>query len=343
MPSDELMPGALEAVRERIEAFRSAVAGAVDEVSQLLAAHRAPEGDRGGRAAEELGVFASGRIDTDRFGTLFGGGAGLDPDAAERVEAALETMRAVLEAGDGAHVCRVEPGGDLRAAVQTGLALAGRAFGAARAVEAARAGTVVDPAFPAGFPPERWSPMERVVAPPLVVDVDGADLRPAGLADYLEGGQALVLVVRRPAPPAALARLVTPGTLVVQRRGAGALDALAGWAGPAIVALVPEGAAEFAWLPDGHPGAAAERRGAGTLAVDSLPEGATRAIGSLSAARQESELALLRMLADAAAGRVLAAAGAGAGNGAGAAPVDPADRLAAWLLRQADVPAPGAA
>ena len=338
MPSDELKRRALEALGDRAESFRSAVAEAVDELRVLLDRQRSPVGARGNTAAAELGAFAAGRIDVDRFATLFEDGDALDAVSVERIEAALETMVAVLEAGDGAFLAHVDAGGDLREAVREALGRTGRAFGAARAAEAVRAGAEPGTAFAVAFSPERWTRVERQVAPPLVVDLDGADLRPAGLADWLEGGQAIVLVVRKPAPPAALARLVTPGTLVVQTTTAEGLAALAGWSGPAVLALVPEGAAEFAWLPAGHPGA--ERGGPGVLTVTSVPESAPKALGGLSAARQAADLDLLRMLADAAAGRVVSAAGSTAGPAS--ALVDPADRLAAWLLKQADVPAPGA-
>lgn len=334
MPSDELKRRALEALRPRIETFRSAVAEAVDEVRAVLDAQRSPRGGATGRAAAELGAFALDRIDTERFAALFADGDSLDPAAVERMEAALETMVAVLEAGDDAHVCHVEPGADLRDAVRAALGSAGRAFGAARAVEVVRAGREPGTGFAAGFPPERWNRAEWQVAPPLVVDLQGADLRPSGLAEYLDGGAAIVLVVRRPAPPAALARLVAPGILVVQAREADGLGALDGWEGPAVVALIPEGAAEFVFRP----------ADAGTSTIGRIPEGKPRTLGSLTAARQEADLALLRLLADAAAGRMAAAVGDAAGDREGVTePLDPAGRLAAWLLRQADVPAPGAA
>ena len=335
MPSEELKGRALEALRDRIEGFRSAVAAAVDEVRGMLAAQAATVGGRAELAAAGLGSFAAGRIDADRFAALFGGTAAMDAASVERVEAALETMISVLEAGDDAFVCRVAPGGDLRDAVRTALARVGRAFGAARAVEAVRAGVEPGTAFAAGFAPDLWTRADRQVAPPLVIDVEGPDLRPAALADWLEGGQAFVLLVRRGAPPAALARLVGPGALVAQGKTADVLALVRDWGGPAAVAVIPDGGAEFAWLPAGHP--AAEAKGPGTLTVTALPDGPVRPLGGLSAARQASDLALLRMLADAAAGRVVTAA-----SGPGAAPADPADRLAAWLLRQADVPAPGA-
>jgi hypothetical protein len=329
MPFDELRRRALEALEDRKESYHSAVATAVDEVRSLLAANRkAGNGKKGERAAAELGAFATGRIDTERFESLFSERQTLDADAATRIEEALATLMELLEAGDALHTVKVRSGGDLRDAVRDALATAGRAFGAGRAVENARAGAPAED-YRDGFGPDRWNRAERTVAPPLVVEVDGADFRPAGLADYLEGGQAIVFLVRKPAPPAALARLVTPGTLVVQGTGADALEALDAWDGPAAVAVVPTGAAAFRYMP--------EEEGPGRLTVESAPEDA-KPVGSLSAGRQVADLRLLRMLDGVGTGQVVAAASA-----ADQAPADPTDKLAAWLLRQATIPEPGEA
>ncbi len=328
MPFDELRRRALEALEDRRESYHSAVATAVDEVRVLLESNRsAGNGKRGDRAAAELGVFAAGRIDTEQFETLFSEQQTLDREAIERIDEALKTLTGILEAGDGLHTVKVRAGEDLRDAVRDGLAKAGRVFGAGRAVENARAGSAAAP-YRDGFSPDRWNRAERAVAPPLVVEVDGADLRPAGLIDYLDGGQAIVLLVKKPAPPAALARLVSPGVLVAQGTGADAFEGLAAWDGPAVVAVVPEGAAEFRCLP--------REGGPSELTVVSAPEQAGKSVGSLSVARQDSDLALLRMLEGAGAGRVVDAA-----VGGGEAPADPADKLAAWLIRQATIPGPG--
>lgn len=329
MPSEELRRAAFAALAERRESFYSAVATAVDEVRSLLESHRAPAGGaQGSRAAAELGVFAAGRIDAARFESLFSDREALDADAIQQIEAALEALTAVVTAGDALHQVKVPTGGNLVGTVRRALASAGRAFGAGRAVEQARAGAASMPYAP-GFDALAWNRAERTVAPPLVVDVDGSDLRPAGLIDLLEGRQAIVLLVRKPAPPAALARLISPDTLVVQTRDASGLDALGSWDGPAIAAVIPDGVA-FRYQP--------EQEGPGTLTVDeaSLPEDRLRPVGGLSVARQESDLALLKLLDGAAAGRVVAAA-----YGEPAVTSDPTDRLAAWLLRQATIPEPG--
>lgn len=330
MPFDELKRRALDALEDRREAYHSAVATAVDEVRTLLDSQKAPAGAAGARAAAELGAFAAGRIDVERFESLFSEREKLDAETVARIETALATLTELLEAGDDLHLAKARTGTDLRDTVRDALARAGRAFGAGRAVERARTdGGAVD--YEDGFGPTRWNRAERTVAPPLVVELDGADLRPAGLSDYLEGGQAIVLLVRKPAPPAALARLVTPGTLVVQATDGDGLEKLREWDGPAIVAVLPEGAATFTYTP------AAD--GAGDLSVGSTPEDSPKPIGGLSAARQEAELALLDLLSGAVAGRVVAAAG----DGASAEAADPTDKLAAWLLRQATIPAPGEA
>ena len=245
MQSDELKGRALEALGDRRESYHSAVATAVDEVRSLLASNRSSDnGRKGERAAAELGAFAAGRIDTERFEALFSEQRTLDDDAVERIEGALSTLTELLDEGEAVHTAKVRGGADLRDTVRDALARAGRAFGAGRSVESARAGAPSTD-YASGFMPERWNRAERTVAPPLVVEVEGGDLRPAGLADYLEGSQAIVLLVRKPAPPAALARLVTPGTLVVQDTDPAALEALADWDGPAVIAVVPEGAAVF--------------------------------------------------------------------------------------------------
>lgn len=327
MPFDELRRSALETIAARRESYHSAVATAVDEVRSLLEANRAPSnGKKGARAAAELGVFAAGRIDTERFEALFSDRPVLGPDAVDRIQEALEALTSILKAGEDLHTVKVPSGGNLVDTVDQALATAGRAFGAGRAVENARTGTPARD-YAHGFDALQWNRAERTVAPPLVVEVEGADLRPAGLAEYMEGSQVIVLLVKKPAPPAALARLIAPGTLVVQGPDAAALAALKTWEGPAIMAVIPEAAA-FRYQP--------EEGGAGKLTVESMPEDRPRPLGRLSATRQESDLGLLRILDGAVAGRVVAAAGAES-----ARPADPTDKLAAWLLRQATVPEPG--
>ncbi|MFL5386447.1 MAG: hypothetical protein ACJ8GN_28340 [Longimicrobiaceae bacterium] len=335
MPSDDRAVRALAALKAPRAAFTAPVADAVEEVRAYLAAHR-PAFD--GRAAEtarvELGPFAGGRIDAARFGALFTGGAPLDPVSLLRVENALGVLARVAAAGDSLFRVELEPGADLRLAVARALAHAGRAFAAAQVVARIRAGRADDGAAREGFPFRRWNRAERQIAPPLVVELDGADLHPAGLADFMDGAVKLVLVVRGPMPPAPLVRLVTPGVWVAQTDDLATLEALAAAPGPAVAALVPEGAARFVHDPAG--GTTVVRR----LRVDFVPEnGETAALGGLSAFQRHEELAWLRELATApAAGpapQVDAAPAAGPVPTPAGAPGTDVERLASWLVRQA--------
>ena len=173
MPSDARTPEALRALQPAREAFLSAVATAADGARGFLAAQRGPAGKNGnGRAARELGPFAAGRLDAERFDAVFAGTALLDAPALELLGRAQAVLDEVAAAGDALFVATVSAGGELRATVEAALAHAGRAFGAARVVELARAGrlraehaTLVE-----GCPPVAWTRSERELAPPLVVD-----------------------------------------------------------------------------------------------------------------------------------------------------------------------------
>ena len=91
------------------------------------------------------------------------------------------------------------------------------------------------------------------MAPPLLIDVEGSDLRASGLAEFLAGGVQMLLRVRGRSTPSPLARLITPGVFVAQCVGApgDVLDRLAGSEGPGIVGLFSEdaGAREFVFDP----------------------------------------------------------------------------------------------
>jgi hypothetical protein len=245
----------------------------------------------------------------------------------ERIRAALDTLTELAAAGDTLFTVKVPSGADLRDTVRTALGRAGKAFGAGRAVENARLGASPTE-YADGFDPSLWNRAERGIAPPLVVELDGADLRPAGLADYLDERQVMVLLVRKPAPPAALARLIVPGTLVAQGPTADALSALEGWDGPAVVAVVPEMTAAFSYRPETDgPGAPEGGRAVGgpdpaAGPPHRCPPGGGRPAAAAAGWRGG--------------GRVVAAAESGP-----AEETDPADKLAAWLLRQATIPAPG--
>lgn len=334
MPSDERLAAVHESLRPQRDAFRAALVATAEQVRAFLRDQRTtPSNGRGGRLGVELGTFGADRIDTTRLAAVLQAGVTLDPTTVTAVERALETLTALAGTGAPPAEVNVPPGGDLRLVVGRALADTGRAFGAVRAFELVRAGgrRVEEVATePDGLPYARWSRGERRLAPPLVVTVDGADLRAECLAEFLDGRQKLVLAVRGACAPAALARLITPGTFVLQTTDATGLDRLAAWDGPGIAALVPDTAARFTHDPTAGP------EPWDRLTIAFLPERAPRlAVGGVSAGQQGEELQLLRALATrpAAAGTAVAAEP----TAAGASSAEPADRLAAWLLAQADL------
>ena len=343
MPSDkttdERASRAQEVLAKAREDFHSALVATSEELRGLLDAGGASEEARAERTAAELGSFAVGRIDIERFSSFEETGEPVAVTEAPRLEAAFRTLLSLLERGTDLYHIKVEPGSDLRDAVSNGLGRAGRAFGAARTVELSRSGNY-DEAMHGGwmdsFPPDLWSRREKQLAPPLVVEIDGTDLRPGGLADFMDGEQKIVLVVRGSAPPAALARLITPGLMVLQTEDAADLTSVAETEGPAIAALVTGDACRFVHLP-------AVDGGRGRLTVQHMPtEEPKRPLGGISAFQQVEGM---RHLAALAAGWGLSAPEATAPSGDGASAPAPAasaaDTLAAWILRQADISGTG--
>ncbi|UCG76859.1 MAG: hypothetical protein JSV95_06145 [Gemmatimonadota bacterium] len=331
---DELLALALAAVSKQRDAFRSALALTLDQVRNGVEVQTAGE-DRAERAAVELGTFARGKIDPESFARLTAASASEDDSWLAPARRALDTLRALSARKDELFRVRVEPGGDLYAAVDRALAEAGRAFGAARVYELARAGRYAaaehDPLL-ASFPFRRWKAAEREKAPPLVVELAGGDMVVGGLASFLDGTLKIVLIVRGESPPAPLVRLVTPGILVLQTSEPDQLSLVRTAAGPAIAALVPPEAGAFVHEPSGSDA---------RVEVRHIPEKeAKRAVGQVSAFQQAEELRLLRSLAEGAPARSRGRSEPSAGGSpaeAAAPPADPVDKLAAWLLRQADL------
>lgn len=321
-----------------IEHYRSAVAATLEEVRSSLDAHHSGTTGRAAQLRAELGWFAEGRIDVGKLAGLLGEEQTLDPVAVGDLERAAATLTAIVSSGDALFHVQVPPGGDVTVAVVARLAEAGRAFAAARMAVAAsrRLGPRAPNAAPDRVPGldafgfARWNAAERRMAPPLVVTVGGEDLRPAGLADVLDGGQKIVLVVEGECAPAPLARLITPTTLVIQTDADAGLDPLAHWPGAAIAAVVPASAARFEHHPAG--GGEAWRR----LTLHYVPTPPRTAAGGLSAAQQAEDLRQLAALA--ASPPVLPEREAPAFAAAPPPPAgDPVDRLAAWLLQQANL------
>jgi hypothetical protein len=179
------------------------------------------------------------------------------------------------------------------------------------------------------------------------VTVHGTDLVAGALAPFLDGLQKLLLIVEGGCSPAPLVRLISPGVLVIQAHELEELSALAERRFPAVGALLPVSAVRFVHDPDA--GAEPWRR----LSVrPGLPSRIAR-LGPLSGAQQTEELRQLEVLAampvlPGLESRAPAFAKASAGKptpgprAPNPQPGDSADRLAAWLLQQANLAAAAA-
>ena len=350
MPSEDLVRSALSAVRTRADAFRTAIDMTARELRGHLQTRPAGCDGDGRVAAAALGRFAAGRIDPHRFSRVLSLERPADAGWAGPAERALAILDELDARGDDLFRLRVPAGADLHTVVDLALADAGRAFGAARLATLARTSQyrpAEHDAFLQSFPFRQWSRAERQLAPPLVIEVAGEDLAAAGLAPYLDGQQAFVLIVDGAAPPAALARLITPGVLVAQGDGADALAAMDDSDAPAAVAIITGDVARFVHR-------SGEVDGAGAIEVSHLPtREPRRPVGSISVFQQQQELRLLNRLS---AVRAVAPAEppSSTANGHAApaaaemvsrlngvphpsAPADPVGALAAWLLQQVDL------
>ncbi len=370
MPSDERLALVLEALDAPHAAFRAALGTTADQLAHYLTEHRrGGDGpDRVTQMAQELGPFASERIDARKFSSLFAPpspAASVNGRALDAIEHARATLADMAARGQSLVHVDVPAGGDLISGVARGLEGIGRAFSAVRAFEAARHGgqgsdggqgrttrtAVETPPSPSPspspldvFPFSRWGQAERRRCPPLVVTLGGADLGAgaAGLAPFLDGAVKLVLLVEGEAPPAPLVRAITPGTFVLQSPDIEPerLARMIAWDGPGIAAFLSATAAQFIHDPSGGP-ALGHR-----LTVSHLPEEApSRALGGVSARQQADELRQLAELAALAtapspaveSGEPALAGPAPALSSSPLPPVDPVDKLAAWLLSQADL------
>lgn len=349
MPSDARTTGALEALAEHRTRFRSAISAAHDQMAGYLAAHRARTHGHAQVVAKELGHFAAGRIDAERFGALFADAHFLAPENAERIERLVGVLAELLAEDNELFTCEVPVGGNLHADVDRAISHAGRVFAAVVAFQAIKSGTYRaerhDEDLKA-FPFARWNRSERLLGFPLVVEVDGADAHAEGLADYADGRMAIVLVVRGTSTPAPLVRVITPGTFVMQTNDVAELSTLAGYDGCAIAALVPPTTTRFIHDPR------AVRTTQARLRVTYVPVDPPRQpLGARSVWQQTEELAQLRTLeqlgrpeAVLASPNVLPAAVDTPSKTAGA-PLDDrdVDRLAGWLLAEAGLAASAAA
>jgi hypothetical protein len=326
MPSDDRTARALAALARPRDTFHSALVEAVTSLRAFIAEQRAPQRSRAAHESARLGEFAAATFDAARFSQLVGAADAMDAARLERLEHALAVLASFADQGDELYRVRVEPGGDLRDTVRSALAARGRVFNATHQVELLRTGRLPATASTddgLAFP--QWSRLEKSIAPPLLVEVSGANLQVCGLAEYLDGAQKIVLVVDGPAAPAPLARLIAPQTFVMQTVDPDGVRQLADFDGAGIAAVMAEGSAEF--VHDPSAGSTLARR----LRTGTVPEAPARGIAGGSVRRQAEELAWLKELA-AYASAAASAAAAAPGEDQADEGAEPADRLAGWLL-----------
>jgi hypothetical protein len=340
MPSDATavevtrVDQALEALGGRVDAFHSAVATAEEEIRTFVAHQRGAHEFRAEQALVELGQFALGRVDPEKFALFLAPQEELGDEARGVLDRAEEIL-AEYAANKDFHKVTVEPGGDLRDRVKQALDHVGQVFGASRAVELARSG-LFDPdehnRFLGHLPFRKWNRAERQLAPPLVVEVEADDLLPAGLGEFLDGQVKIVLLVKGMTSAAPLARLITPGTYVVQTADPADLVPMAASPHPG-VALVfdQERPAQARFVHD--PGAGDTP--AARITVKHMPQRADVGRGRRAPLWLE-ELDHLETLA-----RKTGVAGAPAPGVDVEMPTGgkatSADQLAAWLLSQTDL------
>ena len=326
MPSDDpRVQIALEVLAGPIAEFRAAIAGALAQAEGVQADASADPEARAARARAELGVFAEGRIDPRAFAARVARVPPAGAPASAALARAVSVLRAVLDRGEQLLAIEVPSGGDPAAAIGATLEQVGRAFGAIQLAELVRSGRYdaqePDPLL-AATDFRRWNRAERRFAPPLVVSVDGADLHAAPLSEFCDGRAKLLVVVRGPCAPAPLVRLITPGTLVLQTVDRAGLEYFAGFQGPAVAALVPQGAARFLHDPAG--GKESWQR----LSVLELPAPPRHALGGASVWQMTEDLQQLAALARTPFSIPVAGAPASAALGES----DAVDRLTSWLL-----------
>lgn len=329
MPSDPRVLQALDILRGSIDRFRSSVGATLEEVRGELATSRSGSEGRVEQLRRQFGPFAESRVDLTRLATVLEVGRGLDLHSQQRLEAAYDTLQDVAARGPELFCVEVPSGTGVGMAVSAQLAAIGRVFAAARIAAATRGMATVlgrsDEHALARFPFSEWNAAERRLAPPLVVMAVGRDLNVGTLSRFLDGSMKIVLVVDGPCAPVPLVRLISPNVFVMQAHDVEELQPLSTWPGTAICAVMPPTGAAFVHDPAG--GAELWQR----LTVRQSRDGRLSRIGGLSPAQQEEEINQLKALATPPSPAVPVLAGDSSSHA-----IDPADRLATWLLRQAD-------
>ena len=309
---------ALDAIRPRLELFKSAIAVTTEEIRGLLSG----SGESSEDQTVALGNFAAGHVDVDRFSSFTRREARGDSEAETPIRAAQGVLNKLLKQGDDLFVLKITEGANLGSCVAHRLAVIGLAFAAAHVTDLAKRGQYRDEEHQLlldGLAWPDWSQAERALALGLVIELSGEDFVPAQVAPYLDAGMKIIFVVDGDAPAAAMSRLVTPGVYVQQTGAETPLEAFSAFNGTAAAALLPNGAVEFVHDPD-----AGETTYERFTTLEFPREVRKRAIGGISAAQQAEDMALLKALA------VVPTL-------SGDAASDPAGKLSAWLLSQTNL------
>lgn len=328
MPSDLIRSAASDSFKAAadasLERFRSALATTLSQLRGLLADQSGDAAMHTRRTATSLGTFAGGRVDAARFAAFTQAEDHLHADATVVLEAAVEALEKLHAEDRSLNQWTLESGNNLRCLVGRGMRHLGIAFGVAKAVQLARAGAFVEKEHGKllqGFPFRDWSPEQRALAPLILIKVTDGDAQTTNLAEFLDAGVKMLVDFPGRGTAAPMARLITPGTFVVQDTDASALEDFLGWSGTGTYALIGERAARF--VHDPRAGVHLAER----LRMDYLPDDRpARHVGSVSRTQQEQDLDHLRSLAQAA--TPLPAAEEKSEPA-------PADKLAALLLNKA--------
>lgn len=327
MLSDPRVQQALAALERPIAEFRALLEGAMRQAECFLDAQQADEPARVERAAAALGLFGAAHVDAARLALLDARAVTVDGPSLAALHRAVDILHQMHLRGEGLIVADVRGSARLGGVVESALAMIGWAFGAIIVTDLVRSGRYVEADHAALLDPLQfggWSRSERRAAPPLVVRVAGSAVRASDLAPFADGHVKLVLVVTGDCAPAPLARLITPGTFVMQTTDGAGLERLALFDGPAFGAVMPAGAATFVHDPT------LGRESWQRLTVTHLSDAPKKAIGATSTWQMLEEL---KQLADLARTPfAVPTSGGGAMPAMGAS--DAADRIASWLLSQ---------
>lgn len=318
MQFEEKKACALDAVRPRIDQFHAALAVTYEQVRGLLAGSGDSEADR----SEQLGYFARGKVNSERFNTFASKPAHIAPEADAPVRAARDILKSLLEEGDKLFVIDTIPGRGLGHQLSVKLAHIGRAFAAARVVALAKNGAYKEDKHAESlmrFPYAIWNSSERALAPGLVVNVSGEDFKPSSIVPLLDTNMKIIFNVSGDAPAAALARVISPRVFVQQITGEPDLKAFKAYKGIAVAGFLPDTAVDF--VHDPSAGSTTYER---FVSITFPKEVRKRPIGGISPAQQAEDYTLLESLSV-------------PPEIAGEAASDPAGKLSAWLLSQTNL------